>query len=220
MTMCLAETDTSVVGGFPAGDHTVTTPDQEVSKAAPEATNARPEGERTMAPEQGPSVAGNVNCPGSPGLLDCSLMTGEELDTFVTLSICSGVSAEIAALAEIRTNFSARCGRGNASEGAQGEAPEVMITGANNREAVIRGVDQLVQEIEAREDALARASFHAEEAINKAATDLSHQWSLFSIMWKSMEKKNKGKQDELAHREQQLAAREAEMVTGARDLEL
>ena len=104
--------------------------------------------------------------------------------------------------------------------GAQGAAPEVTITGANTREAVVRGVDQLVQEIEAREDALARASSHAEEALNKAAADLSHQWSLFSIMLKSMEKKNKGKQDELAHREQLLVAREAELETGARDLEL
>ena len=68
---------------------------------------------------------------------------------------------------------------------------------------MVRGVDQLVQEIEAcREDALARASSHAEEALNKAAADLSHHWSLFSIMWKSMEKKNKEKQSELAHREQ------------------
>ena len=70
-----------------------------------------------------------------------------------------------------------------------------MITGANTREAVIRGVDQLVQEIEAREDALARASSHAEEAINRATTELSRQ------------KKNKSKRDELAQREQQLAAR-------------
>ena len=142
--MCLAETDTSVVGGFPAGDHTVTTPDQEVSKAAPEATSARPEGERAAAPEQGPTVAGNANCPGSPSHLDCSLMTGEELDTFVTLSTCSGASAERATLAEIRTNFSARCGSGNAFGGPQGAAPEVTITGTNTREAVIRGVDQLV----------------------------------------------------------------------------
>ena len=88
-----------------------------------------------------------------------------------------------------------------------------MITGANTKEAVIRGIDQLVQEIEVREDALARASSRAEEAINRAATKLSHQWSLFSIMWKSMEKKNKGKRDELAQRDQQLAAREAELAT-------
>ena len=128
-------------------------------------------------------------------------MIGEELDTFVTLSTCFGASAEIAALAEIRTNFSARCGRGSASGGPQGAAPKVTITGANAREAVIRGVDQLVQEIETREDALARTSSHAEEALNKAAADLSHQWSLFSIMWKSMEKKNKEKQGELVLRE-------------------
>ena len=101
----------------------MTTPDQEVSKAAPEETNARPEGERMAAPEQGPSVAGNVNCPGTPNLLDCSLMTGEELDTFVTLSTCSGASAEIAALAEIRTNFSTWCGRGNTPGGGAGSSP-------------------------------------------------------------------------------------------------
>ena len=66
---------------------------------------------------------------------------------------------------------------------------------------MIRGIDQLVQEIDIREDALARASSHAEEAIHKAATELSHQWSLFSIVWKGMEKKNKSKQDKLAQRE-------------------
>ena len=82
------------------------------------------------------------------------------------------------------------------------------------------GVDQLVQEIEAREDELARASSHAEEALNKAAADLSHQWRMFSIMSKSMEKKNKEKKGELAHKEQQLVAREAELAAGTRDLEL
>ena len=61
-----------------------------------------------------------------------------------------------------------------------------------------RGVNQLVQEIEAREDTLVRASSHAEEVIHRAVTDLSRQWSLFSIMWKCMEKKNKSKQDKLA----------------------
>ena len=82
-----------MVGGFPTGDHAVTTPDQEVSKAAPEATmNAHPEGERAAAPGQGPTAAGNVNYPGTPNLLDCSLMTGEELDAFITQSTCSGAS--------------------------------------------------------------------------------------------------------------------------------
>ena len=110
------------------------TPNQEVSKAAPEAiTNA-----------QGPTAAGNANCPGTPKLLDCSLMTGEELDAFVTLSTCSGASAEIAVLAEIKAGFSARSGRGNALGGPQGAAPEITIMGANTRKAVIWEVDQLV----------------------------------------------------------------------------
>ena len=75
-----------MVGGFPTEDHAATTPDQEVSKAAPEATtNAHPEGEHAVAPGQGPTADGNANCPGTPNLLDCSLMTGEELDAFVTL---------------------------------------------------------------------------------------------------------------------------------------
>ena len=77
-----------------------------------------------------------------------------------------------------------------------------------------------LQEIEAREDALARASSHAEEVVNKAATELSRQWSLFSIMWKHMKKKNKGKRDELAQREQRVAAREAELTEEAKNLEL
>ena len=85
---------------------------------------------------------------------------------------------------------------------------------------MIRGVNQLVQEIEAREEALARASSHAEEAIQRGATELSRQWSLFSIMWKGMENKNKIRQDKVAQREQQLAAREAKLVKEARDLEL
>ena len=75
------------------------------------------------------------------------------------------MSAEIAALAEIKVGFSARCEEGKALGGPQGAAPKVTITGMSTKEAVIRGEGQLIQEIEAREDALARASSHAEEAI-------------------------------------------------------
>ena len=67
---------------------------------------------------------------------------------------------------------------------------------------MIRGVNQLVKEIEAREEALARASSHAEEAIQRGATELSRQWSLFSIVWIGMENKNKSQQDKVAQREQ------------------
>ena len=163
-----------MVGGSPTGDRAVTTPDQEVSKVAPEATtNAHPEGEHAAAPGGGLTDAENANCPGTPNLLDCSFMTGEELEAFVTLSTCSGASVEIAALAEIKVGFSARFVEGNAPGGPQGAVPEVTITGASTKAAVIRGVNQLVQEIEARDEALARASSHAEEAIQRGATELS-----------------------------------------------
>ena len=72
-------------------------------------------------------------------------MTGEELDTYATLSTCSGASAEIAALVEIKANFSAQSGRRNTPGDPQGAAPEVTIMGANTKEAAIRGIDQLVR---------------------------------------------------------------------------
>ena len=197
------------------------TPDQEVSKAAPEATtNAHPEGEHAATPGRGPTNAGDVNCLGTPNLLDCSFMTGEELEAFTALSTCLGASSKIAALTEIKASFSARCGKENAPGGSKKAAPGVTISGTSIKEAVIQGVDQLVREMEAREDALARTISHAEEVIHKGATKLSRQWSLFSVMWKAMEKKNKAKQDKVAQREQELAAREAELVKEAKDLEL
>ena len=106
-----------MVGGFPTGDRAVTTPDQEVSKAAPEVAEAHPESKRAAATERGPAAAGQETCLGTLNLLDCSLMTGEELDAFTTLSTCSGASAEIAALAEIKTNFSAQCRQRNSPGG-------------------------------------------------------------------------------------------------------
>ena len=85
---------------------------------------------------------------------------------------------------------------------------------------MIRGIDRLTQEIEARENALARASSRAKEAIDRAATEMSRQWSLFSIMWKSMEKKTRDRREELTQQKQQLAVREAELAAEARNLEL
>ena len=124
------------------GDRVVTPPDEEVSKATPEATtNAHPEVEHVAAPSHSPTDAGNANCPGTPNLLDCSFMTGEELEAFVTLSTCSGASADIAALAEIKAGFSARCGEGSAPGGSQGAAPGVTISRTSTKGAVVRGID-------------------------------------------------------------------------------
>ena len=95
-------------------------------------------------------------------------MTGDELKAFIDFSTCSGASAEIAALAEIKADFSARCrGTNGASRAHQGAALEVTISGSSTKEAVLRGIGQLVQEIEAKEDALACASSYAEEAIQR-----------------------------------------------------
>ena len=126
-----------MVGGSPTSDRAETTPDQKVSKAATEATNAYPRDGHAATPGRGPTGAGTANCPGTPNLLDCSFMTGEELEAFVALSTCSGASAEIPALAEIKVGFSAWCGERSAPGGPQGAAPEVMITGTSTKEAVI-----------------------------------------------------------------------------------
>ena len=56
---------------------------------------------------------------------------------------------------------------------------------------MLRGVGQLVQEIEAKEDALAHASSHAEDVIQKGSAELSRQWNLLMAMWKGLERKNK-----------------------------
>ena len=56
---------------------------------------------------------------------------------------------------------------------------------------MLRGVGQLVQEIEAKEDALAHASSRTEEVIQRVSAELTCQWGLFSIMWRGLKKKNK-----------------------------
>ena len=66
-----------------------------------------------------------------------------------------------------------------------------MISGSSTKEAVLRGVGQLVQEIEAKEDALARASSHPEDVIQKWSVELTRQWNLLMAMWKGLERKNK-----------------------------
>ena len=55
---------------------------------------------------------------------------------------------------------------------------------------MLRGVGQLVQEIEAKEDALARASSRP-EVIQKGSAELTRKWNLLSVMWKGLERKNK-----------------------------
>ena len=204
-----------------AGDRTATTPDQEVSKAAPEATRtAHPGGGRAAAPSCDLTEAGTSNCPGTPNLLDCSFMTGDELKAFGEFSTCSGASAKIAALAEIKADFFAGCGgRREASGGHHGAAPEITISGSSIKEAVLRGVGQLAREIEAREEALENAS--------SRSTEMARQWGLFLIMWKGLEKKNKSWQVEVescernaAQQEQQLAAREVELAREVKALDL
>ena len=147
-------------------------------------------------------------------------MIGEELKAFGEFSTCSGASAEIAVLAEIKADFSAKCGWGTgASGGHQGAAPEITISGPNTKEAVLRGVGQLVQEVEAKEDALARASSRAWEVIQKGSTELTRQWDLLSVMWKGLEQNNKrwkadceNREHDVTQWEQQLTAREAELM--------
>ena len=102
-----------------------------------------------------------------------------------------------------------------------------MICGSSTKEAVLRGVGQLVQEIEANEDALARASSHTKEVIQKGSMELTRQRGLFSIVWKGLKKKNKSWQVEVesrerdvAQREQQLAVREAELAGEAKALDI
>ena len=92
---------------------------------------------------------------------------------------------------------------------------------------MLRGVGQLVQEIEAKEDALARASSRAEEVIQRGSTELTLQWGLFSIVWKGLEKKNKSWkagvekcEHDVEQREQQLTAREAELEGKVEALDL
>ena len=108
------------------GNQAVATPDQEVSRAAPEVTTtARPGDGRASAPCGGPAGAETSNCPGSPDILNCSFMTGEELKAFSEFSTCSGASAEIAALAEIKADFSAKCGWGTGAPGGQQGAAQI-----------------------------------------------------------------------------------------------
>ena len=128
------------------GNQAVATPDQEVSRAAPEVTTtACPGGGRASAPSGGPAGAKTSNFLGTPDILSCSFMTGEELKAFNEFSTCSGASVEIAVLAEVKADFSAKCGWGTgASGGQQGAAPEITISGLSTKEAVLRGVGQLV----------------------------------------------------------------------------
>ena len=85
------------------------------------------------------------NCPGTSDIFSCSFITGEELKAFSEFSTCSGASAEIAVLAEIKADFSAKSSWGtDASGGQQGVAPEITISGSTTKEAVLWGVGQLV----------------------------------------------------------------------------
>ena len=128
------------------GDPAAVTLDQEVSQAAPEVTTtARPGDGHAPAPSGGPARAETSNCPGTPHILSCSFMTGEELKAFSEFSTCSGASAKIAVMAEIKVDFSAKCGSGTGAPGGQqGAAPEITISGSSTKEAVVRGVGQLV----------------------------------------------------------------------------
>ena len=123
------------------GDPAAATLDQEVSKAAPEATTtARPGDGRAPAPSGGPAGAETSNCVDTPDILSCSFMTGEELKAFSEFLMCSGASAEIAVLAEIKADLSAKSGwRTGASGDQQGVAPEITISGSSTKEAVLRG---------------------------------------------------------------------------------
>ena len=56
---------------------------------------------------------------------------------------------------------------------------------------MLRGVGQLVQEIEAKEDALAHASSRAEDVIQKGSEELDRRWNLLMALWKGLERKNK-----------------------------
>ena len=68
--------------------------DQEVSKGMPEVTMAAcPRDGHTPMPSCGPDGAKTSNCMGTPDILSCSFMTGEELKAFGEFSMCSGVSA-------------------------------------------------------------------------------------------------------------------------------
>ena len=130
--------------------------------------------------------------------------------------------------AEIKADLSAKSGwRTGASGDQQGVAPEITISGSSTKEAVLRGVGQLVQEIEAKEDALARASSRAEDVIRKGSEELDRRWNLLMALWKGLERKNKlwkVKREHCEHDvskwEQQLATREAELTRKAEALDL
>ena len=93
------------------GDPAAVTPDQEVSKAAPEVTTtARPGDGCAPAPSGGPAGAETSNRVDTPDILSCSFMTGEELKAFSGFSMCSGASAEIASLPEIKADLSMNSG--------------------------------------------------------------------------------------------------------------
>ena len=125
------------------GDTTTATMDREVSRAAPEAT-ARPGDGRARAPFGGPAGAETSNRPDTPDILSCWFMTGEELKAFDEISTCSGASAEIAALAEIKADLSTKSGwRARASGDQQGGVLGITISGASTMDAVLRGMDQL-----------------------------------------------------------------------------
>ena len=94
-------------------------------------------------------------------------------------------------------------------------------------DAVLRGMDQLAQEIEAKEGALACASSRVEGLIQKGLERLDRRRNPLMALWKGLEWKDalwkserERREHDISEREQQLATREAVLAGKAEALDL